>query len=179
MSELHLHLHIDEELCSTATSIHLHLTPSHVACGDPSGWTMGSGGYPIGYDGTSVMTEQSGATPLQAAQRIRPKLYELLFLSSPGGQESPLSASSIKLELCSGNAIDPVVWESFEPDAERGLWRLCVRRDFGRLLGTLTYARDGSAIWMLSDWNPRERLVLQPLRPERESRMLLVPIDTF
>ncbi|MCP4782374.1 MAG: hypothetical protein GY903_33865 [Fuerstiella sp.] len=79
------------------------------------------------------------------------------------------------LEIASGNQHDPIVWDSFRPPCQRGMWRFTVREEFGRLIGTVTNANDPSGIWVLSEWTPRGVLVLEPAHPGRYPRILAQP----
>ncbi len=153
--------------------------------------------------GYPVMAERSGmpvaacapmasgivAKPqLAREQRIRSKMYRLDVVPSPEGGDlkshSQLYSAheaglSVVLELATGNQVNPIVWESCDPASQRGLWRLSVREDYGRLLGIVTHARDPRAIWVVSDWTPRGTLILEPAEPQHYPRLMLTPVAAF
>src|SRR5262245_7525907 len=161
MGKLHFHIHASKELlCDTDTSIHLHISEDGVRLWKGSGLRLGLG------------SSQLELSALTAGQRIRPKFYKLKLVPETKQERSQRSRKTdrykqfrhedIKLELSSGNQRDPVTWESFAPDTARGQWRFTARRDFDRVIGVLTYARDSSAMWVVSEWTPKGSLVLDP-----------------
>jgi hypothetical protein len=183
MPDLNVHLYLNKQAGPSPTSIHLHLNPGVLEDNVPTtGNTVDSRALEMGSGGWQAMTAP------KMEQRIRPKIYDLRFVPLANGQPHLQDASaivqecaneSIKLELASGNQINPILWESFAPDSARGLWRFCVRRDFDRFLGTVTHARDTSAIWFLSEWSPRGALILEPMRSTQDPRIMLVPVAPF
>jgi len=175
MGKLHLHIHASKKRQSTAdTSIHIHI------CED--GAKVWNGAEPSGGRGSGQME----LSALPAGQRIRPKFYKLKLVpevkptrsqrSRKPDQYKQFREEDIKLELASGNQRDPVTWESFAPAAASGQWRFTVRRDFDRMMGVLTFARNPSAMWVVSEWTPKGSLVLDPVRPGVDPKMLLNPM---
>jgi len=204
MRELHIHLHLDRKLSSDSEgSIHVHLEAERNASDGNAGRDYGPSGRKKQESSGHVAasgdkTAPSGWVDLRSGnaqqdrprdeQRIRSKVYRLDFVPWEACDDvnkaaeqflSPGSQQNLMLELASGNQCNPIVWESFSPHSHRGLWRLSVWEDFGRLLGTVTYARDHGAIWVLPDWTPRGSLILEPVDPQRYPRLMLTPVPAF
>jgi hypothetical protein len=131
---------------------------------------------------------QSGITKqaLRDEQRVRSRIYQADFV--PPAEDSDAReyydqtqsselADGLMLELASGNQCDPIVWDSFRPHQQRGMWRFTVREEFGRLIGMVTNATDLAGIWILSEWTPKGALVLEPANPNRYPRMMLRPVS--
>jgi hypothetical protein len=205
MKEFHIHVHVDPELLAEPEgSVHIHLTADSHAAGkkrrrrrkkrrrdllEPSGHVVMQERSGMQLYGCAPMTSGEIVEPTFAReQRIRSKMYRLDAVPFAEGGDTksvsklfsdPKTCSNVILELATGNQINPIVWESCNPESQRGLWRLSVREDYGRLLGIITHARDRRAIWVLSDWTPRGSLVLEPSEPERYPRLMLTPVSTF
>ena len=139
-------------------------------------------------DCASMASGEIAVPTVAREQRIRSKMYQLdaVPFAADGDNKfvsklftDPKTCSNVILELATGNQINPIVWESCDPESQHGLWRLSVREDYGRLLGIITHARDQRAIWVLSDWTPRGTLVLEPSEPERYPRLMLTPVSNF
>ena len=180
MSELHFHIHVSKKLLRDANaSIHIHISEEGVA--SYSGRVRRS----LQRSGSSG-SSQMALSALTAGQRIRPKFYAVELVPETKQERSQRSGKknrynqfgreAIKLELSSGNQRDPITWESFAPDVARGLWRFTVRRDFDRMIGVLTFARDSSAMWIVSEWTPKGCLVLDPVRPGVDPKIMLKPV---
>lgn len=170
-----IHIHVSKKLLrGTNTSFHIHI------CED--GAKLWNGAGPSGIRASGQME----LSALSAGQRIRPKFYTLKLVPETKQQRSQRSRKpdrykqfrdeDIQLELSSGNQRDPVTWESFAPASASGQWRFTVRRDFDRMIGVLTFARNPSATWVVSEWTPKGSLVLDPVRPGEDPRIMLNPM---
>ncbi len=165
---------------STIAAFQADAEPSYAA--EVSGRSDGVSKAAMQYDSTGMQV-MGVVGPLAEEQRIRSKFYRVDVVPSvsPDQTFDAMSAldfdtsNGMMLELATGSQVNPVVWESFAPDSQRGLWRLCVHIDFDRLLGTLTSARDHRAIWVVSQWSPRGTLILEPAEPQRYPRLMLQP----
>jgi len=200
MSEFHTHLHLDRKLLADPKgSIHVHLTSegqasevkafSEQAAGaegipQPSGHATG-----LIRSGWALLSSGSvGKAKLQSEQRVRTKMYRMEVVPAANQDDiksyaklfsEPETSKGLMLELATGNQVDPIVWESFKPHSQRGLWRLSVREESGRFLGIMTHARDPRAIWILPDWTPRGTLVLVPLEAPMYPRLMLTPVPAL
>ena len=135
---------------------------------------------------SSVPDQAYVPTAAQQVQRVRPRMYRLDIVPSTSRSKPAIErskrfadANGLVLELASGNQWNPVVWECCEPAAQRGLWRLTVREDYGRMLGTVTYSRDPRAIWVASEWTSRGTLLFEPTDAKSCPRLMLTPLSAL